>query len=336
MATFSRQMALKLGELPQGLRPMLGFTVAEPFDAPGWLFHGTWGGLRILAFVAQGQARLVSGAGLDVTEAFADVAEAVAAAARMDGVVLDGELVARDRRGAPRLSLVARHLETAATNASKAPVTLHLSDILYHGYRSVLRWPLARRQALLQDAIAPSEAVQVAHQQERLGVSFFEAATGLGYEGVVAREASSRYYPATRSRRWLAVREQLAADLVVGGYTLGEGRGGPLGSLLLGAYDGDALLHVASVAGGFARDERAAVLERLASRHADECPFFDTPTVRRLLYWCEPRLVVRVHYSEVGPDGWPRFPVFRGFRPDVGPSDCTVDAIADRRPAHLR
>ena len=62
MPAFSRQMAFRLGELPRGLRPMVPYPASQPFDAPGWLFEGIWGGLRVLAFVMQGQVTLHTGA----------------------------------------------------------------------------------------------------------------------------------------------------------------------------------------------------------------------------------------------------------------------------------
>ncbi len=336
MTAASRQMAFQLGELPQGLRPMLAYPAGQPFDAPGWLFEGLWGGLRVLAFVAEGRVKLRTGAGRDVTGAFGELAQAVADAARVDGLVVEGEVVARDRRGAPRFSLIARRLEADSLAGAPLAATFHVSDILYQGYQSVLRTPLSRRRQLLRNAIAPSDTVQHTHHQERWGVSFYEAAVSLGLEGVVARQASSLYYPATRSTRWLTVREKLTADLVVGGYTVGDERSGELGSLLLGAFDGDAFLHVASVAGGFPRDERAGLLDRLAGLQTGECPFFDPPDVPHLLYWSRPSMAVRVDYGELASNGRPRFAVYRSVRPDVDPSSCTVDAMADRLPARAR
>ena len=93
-----------LPNLPEGLRPMLPRSTAEPFDSATHLFEPAWGGLRALAFIGPadvaggGDVRIVDGAGREVGLALPELG---GMAVRLDArsAVLDGELVAVDHAG---------------------------------------------------------------------------------------------------------------------------------------------------------------------------------------------------------------------------------------------
>src|SRR5262249_57450929 len=71
----------------------------EPFSAEGWVFELKHDGVRALVERRDGQVRLWSRTGRDITASFPEVA---AAAAGLEGgdLLLDGEIVALDERGA--------------------------------------------------------------------------------------------------------------------------------------------------------------------------------------------------------------------------------------------
>jgi len=327
------QLALALGALPQGLRPRPIFPTSEPFDDPAWLFDGLWGGLRALVSVEGGEARIAASNGRDLTGAFPEVAEAVARAVRVDGVVLDGELVTRDRYGAPSLRLVADRLMPRTGPGEPTPVAFEAWDILYQAYRPCLRTPLIERKRLLQESLAPSNAVHLSGWQPEIGTAFYEAALSLGLEGVLARPLRSPYTLRRSGQPWLAIRRERSAPLVVGGYTVVSAAGRsrqPVERLFLGAYDGDRLRFAGDAAGLSGAD--AALLHRqLARLHRPETPFADPPQVPQLLYWCEPRVVVHVAYGELAPDGGVRFARLVTPRPDLAPRDCTIEGLTGLR-----
>jgi bifunctional non-homologous end joining protein LigD len=206
---------------------------------------------------------------------------------------------------------------------SRAPLTFHVWDILYHGYRPVLDKPLAKRKDLLLHTVRATEVVQPTLTRETDGVAFFEAAVALGMEGVIAKHRESAYTPGTRSRKWVAVRERRSADAVIGGYTIGTGRQG-FESLLLGIYHGKRLHYAGAVSGGFDREARAKVASLLPQLQSDSCPFSKGPRVGKLLYWCKPRLVAHVLFGELNDAGQFIFPKFAGLRHDLRASDCTM------------
>ena len=327
MGAVSREVS-PAGALPERLEPMLAVLAPEPFDSPDRIFEVKWDGIRTLAFISRGRVRLQSRNLRDITEPFADVAEALARAVLADGVVLDGELVALDGEGLPRLPRVMQRIHGASRLSPKETVNFQVFDILYRGYRPLLREPLWRRKRLLHETILPDSTINLCHFEERDGVAFFQAATRLGLEGMVAKDKHSLYYPGKRSRHWLKVKEHRTANLVVGGYTFG---GGPrrelFGSLQLGAFERKGLRSVGSVGGGFSNEDLKLTYALLGQLHTEACPFVNPPVLQRLLYWCEPRLVIQVKYGELTERGHLRFPIFMALRPDIEPRECTLDAL---------
>src|SRR5262249_58777908 len=72
------------------------------------------------------------------------------------------------------------------------------------------------------------------------GLAFLEAARKQGLEGVVAKHRRSVYEPGRRARTWLKIKVRPEQELVVGGWTPGEGAASELGALVVGYYEGDA------------------------------------------------------------------------------------------------
>jgi bifunctional non-homologous end joining protein LigD len=142
-------------------------------------------------------------------------------------------------------------------------------------------------------------------------------------EGVIAKRVDSPYVPGARTRSWIKVKVRRHDEMVVGGWSEGEGnRSGRLGSLLVGFHDtpGSATLRYAGRVGsgftGAELDRMAGVLDPLAT---DDCPFdpLPPPLQRRSAHWVRPAVVVEVAYGEWTPDERLRHPVYMGQRVDV-------------------
>ncbi len=89
--------------LPQVIEPMLPSAAAEPFDSPAHVFEVLWDGVRALAFVEQGTARLQDRWGRDVTQRYPELSS-LAGRLRESGMVIDGEIVCLDADGRPDFS----------------------------------------------------------------------------------------------------------------------------------------------------------------------------------------------------------------------------------------
>ncbi len=307
------------------LRPMLPTLIERPFDSSDHIFEVKWGGVRAIATVAEGKVR-VHGRNLrDLTPLYPELS-ALAGCLRGKSAMVDGEIVAWGTEKLPAFELLRPRLLRPNTEVSprrRSPIIYQLFDLLELDGKSLLGRPLFERRNLLHERLTPHRVVQAADFVQQDGIAFFEAAASHGLEGIVAKEKLSPYLPGEHSAAWQEIRATQADDFVVGGYSFGGGRRkDPIASLLLGAYRGHRLEFVGQVSVGCSDREARLLLNLLTPLHTEECPFTEAPAVPRFLYWCRPELVCRIRYSQWGPDGHLRFPIFVAPRPDVPAEEC--------------
>src|SRR5688500_5518001 len=192
-----------LPRLPTTLRPMLPRPAGAAFDSADHVFEPSWGGLRALAFVGPaavagtGDVRIVDVDGADVGRALPELA---GLAVRVDArsAVLDGELVAVDRRGRAD----ARELAGRIAGRPGRPVAYLAFDLLHLDGRSLLGTPLVKRRQLLRRVLRPGDEVVAVPAIATEGRALWEAAAAQGIAGVMARQRTSPYLPGVRSRLW--------------------------------------------------------------------------------------------------------------------------------------
>ena len=195
-----------LPNLPEGLRPMLPRSTAEPFDSATHLFEPAWGGLRALAFIGPadvaggGDVRIVDGAGREVGLALPELG---GMAVRLDArsAVLDGELVAVDDAGRADNAELERRI---AGRPGRAVAYLAF-DLLHLDGRALLTTPLHRRRELLKRILRPGDEVVAVPAIATEGRALHAAAAAQGIAGVLARQRTSPYLPGVVSRLWQLV-----------------------------------------------------------------------------------------------------------------------------------
>jgi bifunctional non-homologous end joining protein LigD len=158
------------------------------------------------------------------------------------------------------------------------------------------------------------------------GAALLEVTREHQLEGIVGKPLSSRYLPGKRSP-WIKVKNYQRQELVIGGWTSGQGaRGGSIGALHLGVYDADGKLHyVGRVGTGF----DAAELERLAQLFKplarNDSPFSGRQPPKGAHY-LRPELVCEVEFSEWTRTGTVRQASYKGLRDDKS----AVDVVRER------
>jgi bifunctional non-homologous end joining protein LigD len=312
--------------------PMLAETREEPFTRAGWVFEVKLDGYRMRAVKEDGAARLITRNGNDYTAAFPELARPIAALPYSQ-VLMDGELVILDEAGRPSFQRLQNRARIARApdirHASvENPGTLYVFDLMaLEGY-DLRELPLVKRKALLKKILPEAGPLKYSEHFEKDGEALYDQAVGLGLEGIVAKQAESKYHSG-RSDKWLKVRADKTGDFVVVGYTAPKGSRGGFGALHLGAYIDGKLRYIGRAGSGFSSkqlDEVAAELERLATNK----PPFDGPIpAEKESHWVAPELVAEVRYKEVTGDGLLRQPVFLRFRDDKKPEECVMPG--DRR-----
>jgi bifunctional non-homologous end joining protein LigD len=316
---------------PPPMKPMLAEGGHKPFDDPEWEFEPKLDGVRTLAYVSTDATTLISRTGRDQTAQYPELSH-LAVYVNAQHAVLDGEIVAMDEHGQPsfnrlqqRINLTSeREIERVKENC---PVSIYLFDILWLDERDLTQEPLHERRRILKEVVTQSGPIATTLSVEGDGRSFFEAAKGLGLEGIIAKKIDSIYEPGRRSHYWRKIKAMRTLDAVVLGWTPGSGsRSSSFGALLVGAYDDGRLVWIGQVGTGFNAQLLADLLKRLEAIETPEPPA-DDAELRQVkgARWVRPELVVEVTYLEITKAGKLRAPSYKGLRPDKAPDDCLLD-----------
>lgn len=272
----------------------------------GWAFEVKWDGYRTVAFVDDGHVRLQSASGRDVTTAYPEIA-------RMDATinarqaVLDGELLVFDDDGRPSFELMQRH---------DRPATFHVFDVLSIDGIDAVTLPYVQRRALLGDLVESGSRWRVPSHRIGDGAALLEATAQQGLEGVMAKRLDSTYLPGKRSQNWRKVKNRQQVEVVIGGFTKGEGnRSGTFGALLVGRRVDGKLAFAGGVGTGFTQDRLQTLSRQLRDLAIDDCPFDPAPptSYRRIATWIQPILTATVEITEFTNDGYVRQATFIGL-----------------------
>jgi len=291
---------------------MLATLVAEPFDKTGWVYEEKYDGDRILAYKEGAHVLLLSRNRKDNTSRFPKVAEAIGRL-RPATLLLDGEIVVFDRKRVSRFQL----LQQAQGEPKYA-----LFDCLYVDGRDLRSEPLCARRAALEQVVPPNGVLLLSRRLAANGLAAYKIAKHKGYEGLVAKDLSSRYV-GERSRSWLKVKVHQEDEFVIVGYTSPTGSRQHFGALLLGAYAGGTLHYVGKVGTGFDGKALAALYEQFQPLVTGKTALEDPPRERGVTY-LRPRLVAQISYQELTADRKLRQPVYLGLRDDKSAKEVTL------------
>ncbi|MEA2678101.1 MAG: bifunctional non-ous end joining protein LigD [Chloroflexota bacterium] len=324
----------RTAKLPNFIDPMAATLAGGPFDDPDWIFELKLDGYRIEAVVDKGKVKLWTRNQQDAARYFPDLAAAKPTWIKADQAIVDGEVVALDREGKPTFSLLqdragmgrfgprpvppAKSSRGGKSAAAKepddgfvAPVVYYVFDILYHDGRLLTDVPLEARKRLLRSLLRDHESVRyAAHFDE--GKQFYEVVRQQGLEGLIAKLRTSRYEVGKRSKAWLKIKIRREQEVVVIGYELGKGARADLGSLILAVRDGNEWSYVGEVGSGLG-NKTIRQLKKELDDHAVDAPVAPNAPRIRGARWSEPRLVVRVEFSEWTDDGLLRQSAYKGL-----------------------
>ena len=293
-----------------------------------WAYEMKWDGVRMLAAVSPTSVRLVGRSGIDATIAYPEL-QGLSAAIGGREALLDGEVAVLGPDGrsnfgalAPRMHV--RAAARAAELASAIPATYVVFDILAVDGVSTRSLPYKQRRELLEDLVPAGRSWQVSPSFVGGGADLLEASRRMGLEGIVAKRLESPYRSGQRSSEWIKVKNLLTQEVVLGGYTVGQGRReATFGALLLGLPAAGGLAYVGSVGTGFDDRVLADLTGRLRQLGPSPSPFVGPvdPRQARAARWVRPELVGEVAYAHWTDDDRMRHPVWRGLRPDKRPAE---------------
>lgn len=298
--------------IPHHLKPMLATLVDRPFDREGWYFELKWDGYRAIAEIADNKVALYSRKGTSFADRFESIVRSLK---RLDhDAVLDGELVVVDQEGRSRFQLLQNYQKTG-----KGQLLYYVFDLLYLDGKDLRGEPLRRRKELLEKILGHSPDIVLSEHIERDGIRFFEAATARGLEGIVAKDANSRYREGIRGLEWLKIKSRNRQEAVISGFTEPRGSRKDIGAVILGVYEGEDLVYIGHTGAGSRTQDLAQLKSLLDPLVRESCPFKKKPKTNAAAHWVEPKLVCEVAFQEWTDDGAMRQPIFLGLREDKPP-----------------
>ncbi len=320
--------------MPSVIRPMLAMLVAEPFDDDDWLFEIKWDGYRALAFLDDGNVRLLSRNQNDLTNQYPEFSD-LGTSIRARRAIVDGEVVALDEAGRPSFSLMQQRTglgrggHRIGPRRSDVPILYYAFDLLYLDGYDLQRVDLETRKEVLAGLTVNGELIRYSDHWVGAGTQLYEAAKQRGLEGIVAKRRRSCYVQ-KRTREWLKMKITQRQECVIGGYTDPKGSREHFGSIVLGLYDKGRLIHVGQAGSGFTDQTHAGVWKLLKPLETARSPFYGPVESNRKTHWVKPELVAEIKFSEwthETADGGlkMRAPVFQGLRSDKPPRECVLE-----------
>ena len=298
-------------------RPMLATSTETLPKGEGWVYEPKWDGYRAVVAVTAGDATFTSRNGNDLTQRFAECAWRVPASLRSADAVLDGEIVALDEQGRSRFSLL---------QGGSGTLALLAFDLLEVDSEPLIDLPLDERRARLEELVVPNAGSVIVSPQFDDGDALLAAARKQGLEGVVAKRLDSPYQPGRRVSEWRKVKVKLGQELVIVGYTRGQGRRtGGFGALVVAVHEAGGLRWAGNVGTGFTDAEIDRLLKVFKPLVRKDSPLAETPKMPRVrrgdIVWLEPTLVAQVEFAEWTHEGRLRAPVYLGLREDKPASE---------------
>ena len=321
--------------------PMEAQSVAEVPEGPEWQYEPKWDGFRCLVFRDGDEIDLQSKSGQPLARYFPEVVAAVAAM-KPALFVIDGEIVVPDKAGFSFDELLQR-IHPAASRIKKLaqehPAKLIVFDLLVDERgKSLAEMDLAKRrpklEAFAKKYFPKNEQITLSPQTRdvKLAKEWLQS-SGIKLDGIIAKRLDLPYQSGERTGM-RKIKRLRTVDCVIGGFRYASA-GKVVGSLLLGLYDKEGLLHHVGFSSGIKDAEKTALTKKLEALIKPPGFTGKAPggpsrwSTERSAEWqpLAPKLVIEVQYDHFTGGRFRHGTRFLRWRPDKKPQQCTMDQV---------
>ena len=320
------------------LAPMEALAALELPEGEGWQYEPKWDGFRCIAFRDRGEVELQSKSGQPLGRYFPDMVRALEAL-RAKHFVLDGEIVIPVHGNLDFNELQLRlHPAASRVNmlAAKHPALYLVFDLLTG---DLPQQPLRERRAKLEEFAAKyfagHDAIRLSPATDSLrDARKWLRTMGGGLDGIIAKRLDAVYEAGERSGAMQKIKDLRTADCVVGGFRYAT-KGKVVGSLLLGLYGGDGLLHHVGFTSSIPAAERKELTKKLEALRKP--PGFTGKSPGGPSRWStersgefeplSPELVVEVQYDHFTGGRFRHGTKLLRWREDKAPRQCTMEQV---------
>jgi bifunctional non-homologous end joining protein LigD len=314
----------KRSKRPGFVEPQLATLVEKPPEGDGWIFEIKFDGYRTEIAASGADVRAYTRSGLDWTERFPNVIAAMKSL-DLDGVLMDGEIVALDRDGRSNFGA----LQTAL-QSDRGDLVYEAFDLLQEGGRDWRAAPLLERKARLAALLTPAKKDGVLVYSDHIegnGAAMLTMARDKGLEGVIGKRAD-RPYRSGRSEAWVKVKVAHAQEFVVLGYRPSD-KARAFSSLILGVREDGKLRYAGRVGSGFSQQVLSDLGGVFAKSRVDKPPAIEVPrAILAEAEWVKPELVVEIAFNGWTRDHQIRQGHFMGVRQDKPASEVVREEAA--------
>jgi ATP-dependent DNA ligase len=310
-----------------------------------WQYEPKWDGFRCLVFRDGNKVELQSKSGQALTRYFPELVAAVLSIEAAT-FVLDGEVVV-PVDGAFSFDALLQRIHPAQSRvtrlAAETPALLVTFDLLADADgKPLIDRPLhARREAL--EAFAAKYLRDMEHIRLSPATAKLDEAkswlkrVGAALDGIVAKRRDLEYRSGDRTGMQ-KIKNYRSADCVVGGFRYNEGKP-VVGSLLLGLYDDNGLLHHVGFTSAIKREDKPALTKKLEKLIAPPGFTGNAPggpsrwSTKRSSEWqpLKPNLVVEVCYDHFTGERFRHGTTLMRWRPDKSPKQCTLAQVKQKK-----
>jgi ATP-dependent DNA ligase len=258
--------------------------------------------------------------------------------------VLDGEL-AIPVGGKLSFDELQLRLHPAASRVQKLahahPAIFIMFDLLAEDRQRYLKRPLRERRSLLEEfargSLRSTKSIRLSPATSDVAVArkWFDKVGG-DLDGLVAKQIDAAYASGERTAA-VKIKQIRSADCVVGGFRYASGKK-ILGSLLLGLYGEDGLLHHVGFTSEFKASERPALTRKFEALRKPPGFTGSAPggpsrwSTERSGEWepVVPKIVVEVSYDHFTDSRFRHGTRMLRWRSDKALRQCTMDQVAGR------
>ncbi len=329
--------------------PMEAKSVDSIPEGDEWAYEPKWDGFRCLAFRDGISVQLQSKSGQPLERYFPELVEALLAL-EAKKFVLDGEIIVAVK-GALSFDDLLQRIHPAESRIRKLSVEraaeLIVFDLLVDDRNKSLvglilddRRP--RLESFAESFLKKNEIVQLSPQATDIKtVNKWFKAVGSGLDGVIAKRRDMKYMSGERTGM-VKIKHRRTADCVVGGFRYAT-KEKIIGSILLGLFDDDGLLHHVGFSSSFTAAERkelTPMLEALVKPPGFTGRAPGGPSrwsTKRSAEWepLDTRLVAEIEYDHFTGGRFRHGTKFIRWRPDKKPSQCNFNQVGPLKKSPL-
>jgi ATP-dependent DNA ligase len=324
---------------------MEALSVSEIPHGPDWQYEPKWDGFRCLTFRDGDIVELQSKSGQPLARYFPDVVEAIRKL-KPKQFVLDGEIVVPEGNAFSFDALLQR-IHPAASRvrklAEETPGLFIAFDLLADDKgHALVNLPLSERRPRLEkfasQYLRGDSDVRLSPATTKLtDAKGWLKQVGATLDGIIAKRRDLPYRAGDRTGMQ-KIKNYRSADCVVGGFRYATGKK-LVGSLLLGLYDKDGLLHHVGFTSAIKAAERPALTKKLEALIGAPGFTGNAPggpsrwSTARSEKWqpLKPKLVVEVSYDHFTGGRFRHGTSILRWRPDKAPRQCTLDQVKQKR-----